>query len=429
MQKKLVLLLVAALSLLSVLPLAAQESVITLDFMCYQDGNECEVYDDLLTRFEADNPGIDVVVSEGTAYQDILEVLPIRVETGDAPDIARITSFPNFADAYLDMRPYMEDPDAFEANFADAVLASFRDADDGGLHGFPDGLTVTGPFINATLFEQAGVDIPEAGTSWEEWVEVLTEVRDATGVDYGFAIDNRGHRFAGPAISQGATLFDDEGNFDLAGDEGFQSFASILKGMLDSGLSPIETWSTGDSYVAADEYFRNANTVMYFSGSWQIGNFAENIGDAFDWQVVASPAGPGGSTGVSGGAALAAFDSGDDARNAAIATVMEYLASPEVYAEFSGRTLIIPANSGAVAEGVEFQSDNPAVVDALNAFSEASLGLTSDAISLNIHPFAFAYYGASNTRLQQYFAGELTVEEMTEALQADIDDAVANAEA
>ena len=36
-------------------------------FMCYSDGNECEVYDDVLSRFEAANPGVDVIVSDVSA--------------------------------------------------------------------------------------------------------------------------------------------------------------------------------------------------------------------------------------------------------------------------------------------------------------------------------------------------------------------------
>lgn len=167
---------------------------------------------------------------------------------------------------------------------------------------------------------------------------------------------------------------------------------------------------------------------MYFSGSWQVGGFADSIGDAFDWVVAPNPTGPGGSTGVAGGAGLAAFDSGDDAKNAAIAAVMEYLAQPEVYAEFSGRTLNIPANSGAVEAGVTFESDNPQVVAALNVFAVEATKLQDQALALNIHPFAFAYYGSSNTRLQQYFFGEIELADVTERLQADIDEAIANAE-
>ena len=31
---------------------------------------------------------------------------------------------------------------------------------------------------------------------------------------------------------------------------------------------------------------------MYMSGSWQVGQFADLIGDAFDWIVVPNPCGP-----------------------------------------------------------------------------------------------------------------------------------------
>jgi ABC-type glycerol-3-phosphate transport system substrate-binding protein len=63
---------------------AAQE----IRFMCYSDGNECEVYDDVLTRFEAENEGIDVIV-DVVPYQAILENLPVQLAAGTGPDMAR----------------------------------------------------------------------------------------------------------------------------------------------------------------------------------------------------------------------------------------------------------------------------------------------------------------------------------------------------
>ena len=406
---------------------AAQDDVTEVRFTCYQDGTECEVYEDLLDRFMEENPDISVVIDQ-VPYQDILDSLPTNVQVGEGPDIARITNFPELTEFYLDLRPLMEDPSLMEDNFNPAVLDAFRpEGDDDGLYGFPDALTVTAPFVNATLFEQAGVELLGEGATWEEWIDAMTEVAEATGIDYVFAIDNRGHRFAGPAMSMGATFFDEEGNFDLADDEGFATYAEMLKSWLDSGLSPRETWASGDALVDARTFFSNAQAVMYFSGSWQVGGFADTIGDAFDWVVVPNPTGPGGSTGVAGGAGIVAFDPNDEEKAQTIARVMEYLLQPEVYAEFSGRTLNIPAHAGAVEAGVEFQTDNEQVEAALNAFAQEAAKLQDQALLLNIHPFAFAYYGSSNTRLQQYFAGEITLEEMLQRLQEDIDDAVANA--
>lgn len=417
---------VAVLVLLFVQAVSAQDAI-EVRFTCYQDGTECEVYSDLLDTFMAENEGIEVVIDR-VEYQAILDSLPINVEVGEGPDIARITNFGELSEFYLDLRPLLDDASVLDDNYNAAVLAAFReDSMSDALHGFPDALTVTAPFVNATLFEQAGVDLPTEGATWADWEVALAEVSEATGLEYGFAIDNRGHRFAGPAMSMGANFFNEEGDFALEGDEGYTQMAEMLKEWLDNGLSPRETWATGDTYTAANEYFINVQTVMYFSGSWQVGGFADTIGDAFDWVVVPNPTGEGGSTGVAGGAGIVAFDSGDDAQNAAIAAVMEYLAQPEVVASFSAQTLNIPANAGAVELGVDFQADNPQVVAALGQFALEASKLQDQAVALNLHPFAFAYYGSSNTRLSQYFAGEIDLADVTARVQADIDEAVANA--
>jgi alpha-1,4-digalacturonate transport system substrate-binding protein len=167
---------------------------------------------------------------------------------------------------------------------------------------------------------------------------------------------------------------------------------------------------------------------MYFSGSWQVGGFANTIGDAFDWVVVPNPTGPGGSTGVVGGAGIAAFDSGDDARNDAITAVMEYLLQPEVYAEFSGRTLNIPAEAAALDLGIDYATDNPLVEAALTQFGLEVGKLQDQAWMVAFNPFSFAYFSASNTRLAQYFFGDIGLDDVTVRIQADIDDAMANAE-
>ena len=81
-------------------------------------------------------------------------------------------------------------------------------------------LTVTGPYVNKTLFDQAGVALPEGDTTWEEWADVTRQVAEATGTPLRWRWTASGHRLAGPAISEGATYFDDEG-YPAVDDEGF----------------------------------------------------------------------------------------------------------------------------------------------------------------------------------------------------------------
>jgi alpha-1,4-digalacturonate transport system substrate-binding protein len=396
--------------------------------MWYSDGVEGDVMRDLLDAFEADNADIKVIL-DVVPYGTIRDNLRVQVEAGEAPDMARITDFGGMAGFYLDLRPLLSDPSILESNFSPAVLAAFRTGDDdNGLYGFSDSLSVTAPFINRTLFEQAGIDVPsdvKDDVSWEEWTEVLTQVAEATGVDYAVAIDNKGHRFAGPAMSMGATFFNEDGDFDLADDEGFRAMAEIVKGWHDNQLTPPEVWlGSGGQYTAANEFFTNVQVVMYFSGSWQIGRFSNEVGDAFDWAVVPNPTGPGGSTGVAGGAGIVGFAQTEHPEE--VARVMEYLLQPEVYGEYSARSLFIPAHAAVVEMGVDFDTEDVSVAGALNQFALEAVKLQDQAIRLNLHPLAFAYYDASNTRLAQYFAGELTLDEAMARLQSDIDDAAAN---
>lgn len=410
----------------SLLPAAAQDTV-EIRFTWYSDGIEGTVMRDLLDRFEEANPDIRVVLDE-VPYATVRDNLRVQVEAGEAPDMARITDFAGMAGYYLDLRPLLEDPSLLEDNFNPAVLNAFRTGpDDNGLYGFPDQLSVTAPFINRTLFEQAGVDVPSDvmdKPTWEDWFAALEEVAAATGVQYAFAIDNKGHRFAGPAMSMGATFFDEEGNFDLQDDEGYRAFAMMLKDLMDRNLTPREIWLGSGQYASAHEYFVNVETVMYFSGSWQIGNFANAIGDAFDWEVVPNPYGPGGSTGVAGGAGIVGYN--QTRHPEAVARIMEYILQPEVYAEYSSRSLLIPAHEAVIAMGIEFDTEDSAVAAALTAFANEVPKFQDQAVALNPHPLAFAYYDASNTRLAQYFAGELTLDEAMQRLQEQLDEAAAN---
>ncbi len=78
--------------------------------------------------------------------------------------------------------------------------------------GFMTQLTVTGPFVNKTLFDQAGVKMPGDKATWEDWAKATKQVADKVQAPFPIAVDRSGHRFLGMAISEGAKLFDDKGN-------------------------------------------------------------------------------------------------------------------------------------------------------------------------------------------------------------------------
>ena len=110
--------------------------------MWYSDGVEGEVIQDLLNRFMDENPDINVIL-DNVAYQVIQEQLPIELEAGRGPDIARVTNIKTLADHWLDLTPHLADPEYWQANFGDQFDWMRPDGSDI-IPGFMTQLTLTG---------------------------------------------------------------------------------------------------------------------------------------------------------------------------------------------------------------------------------------------------------------------------------------------
>lgn len=405
---------------------AAEEpmDVVELRMTWYTDGVEDVVMRDLLDRFEAENPDIKVIL-DNVSYDTILETLPIQLEAGEGPDLARVTNLGGLSAYYLDLRPYLSDPAYWEENFGPFLNWLRKPGDTEGIYGMMTQLTVTGPYINATLFEQAGVDIPTGDTTWEEWADLTRQVAEATGTDFAMAIDRTGHRFAGPAISQGAKIFNEEG-YPAIDDEGFRKMSQLLVDWHADGTMPLDVWAGSTGYAPANEMFVNAQVVLYMSGSWQIGQFSNLIGDAFDWKVIPNPCGPAACSGMPGGAALVPIK--DTAHPEEVARVMEYLASEPVLEEFSAKTLFIPGHLGLSAKGVAYDTDLAAASDALSVFVSQVGKLDQTAFDLQAYPYNFAIFNATRDRLTQVILGELTLDEAMIRIQEDINTSITEAQ-
>lgn len=407
----------------ALLPLAAGAEQVRV--MWYSDGVEGEVIADLLERFEKENPEIDVVL-DNVAYQAIQEQLPIALEAGEGPDIARVTNIKALADHWLDLTPYVEDPAYWRENFGDKADWMRPDGSDA-ITGFMTQLTLVGGYANKTLFEQAGVEMPGKDATWDEWVEAADKVAKSQQLPAAFAVDRSGHRISGPNVSYGANYIAADGN-PAPVDDGTKAFVSKLVNWTNEGKHLKDVWvsAAGSTYRAAADDFINAQIPFYYSGSWQIANLSTKIGDNFDWVATGSPCGTDACSGLAGGAALVAVKYTKNPE--AVGKVMDYLASEDVVREFTERTLFLPAHKAVVAKGgLNFQSDDPNVKAALDKFVAASAEVAPNAAALPAWKWASAYYGALATRTSQAMAGELSLEEAFARMDSDIAESVAQA--
>ena len=397
---------------------------VTIRIAWYNDGNEGDVMRALLDRYEKENPGVKVVM-DTVAYADLDKTLQPQAEAGTPPDLARVTSLALYTKYLLDMTPYLKDAAAWEKNWSPQFLQALRPSGETkGLFGFPTQFTVSGPYINRTLFAQAGVPVPsdtKEKVTWDEWIAAATKVAQATKTDYAVAIDRSGHRFWGPSMSLCASYIESMTDKTFVVDTpGFRKAANMLVDWSTKKLMPAEVWGgSGGQYTAANTFFINGKLVFYFAGSWAVSQFSSGIGNKFEWDAVPNPTGDCGSTGMPGGAALVAFKASKNPKE--VGKLVDFLSSEAILEEFSAKTLFLPGHLGLAKKGIKY----PASDKVLNLFLKEVAKLSPESYNLQYHPLSTTFNVEMRDRLSQVVNKELTLDEAIKKIQAKMDEAAA----
>jgi alpha-1,4-digalacturonate transport system substrate-binding protein len=409
-------------SVLAMMSAGAAQAV-DLDLMISDVDGKAAIVAEFAERYKEVAPDVNITLNV-VGYDVLRDQLPVQLEAGAGPDLAFVTNLGGLQPYYVDLTPYV-DAAAWEAAYG-SVLPWYRAGNPDGIYGFHSELTVTGPYVNLTMFEEAGVELPPPGSTWEDWAEATRQVMAATGSYAGMVMDRSGHRFAGPAMSYGAKYFDENGK--LIVDEGFKTFAQMMLDWHTEGLMPPDIWPavSGAKYANGNELFFGQEVPFYMSGSWNTGNTQNNVGETFDWAVVPVPCGPAGCGVMPGGAGLVAFKSGDAAAEEAAARFVDWMAGEENAKEWYTRTFAIPAHAKFQQEGLDYASAgaSPAVNDGLNLFAQMAATAQKDT------PQAYLLQGSPKntiifTATVQYLAaamnGELTLDEALAKITEEVD--------
>jgi len=393
--------------------------------MCYQDGVECEVTADLAKRFEAQNPGTKVII-DTVPYKSIVEQLPVQLAAGQGPDIARVTDLGGLSKYYMDISAHLKNRKYWDDNFGATAAWLRPSATDKGIYGFMSQLTMTGPFVNKTLFDQAKVPMPGPKATWDDWMEASRKVAKATQIKAAAAWDRSGHRFAGPAISYGAKVFDAQGNPVI--DAGYKTTVNKFVAWHKDGGMMREVWAGtgGSTYASSIDEFINGNVAMVLAGSWQIGNLQNKVGTNFDWVAVPNPCGPAACSGIPGGAAWVALKTSKSPKE--VGAFMDFMASEAAYAEFSARTNNIPAHAGLAKKGVDYAGAKPAAKAALGVFSAGVAQLAPVAYQFQGYKFNRAIMLPTVSRVTQAIVGEMSTDEAVSKINSDMQDAIKQAQ-
>lgn len=151
---------------------------ITLEMSWWGDDNRAALFDEVITAFEEEYPNVSVTQTPVGSPDDLFNRLATDFGGGGAtaPDVFALGGAKpqeyGSAGALLDLSTVADfvQTDLYpEFSTTSAIV-------DGVLYGLPTGGNATAAFINADIFEQAGVDLPDASWTWDDLIEVANEI-------------------------------------------------------------------------------------------------------------------------------------------------------------------------------------------------------------------------------------------------------------
>lgn len=309
------------------------EKKVTLDFLWFSDGVEGKVMKEIIKDYQAKNKNIEIKLIE-VAYQDLDTKLKRMIAGGEPPALARITDTGNFADYAIDLTPYVGGEEEFTSQFLPAIKPYYVKGNK--IIATPMDVTANGIIYNKTLFDKAGVRVPQSPNeiwNWDEFVKALKVIKEKGRAKYGLLVDFTPRRFSTLVYQFGGSLMTEDGSAPAINNEKGVAALNYFIQLHKEGIIPESVWLGAEDPI---KLFRSGQAAAYLAGNWMLSNYKDI--ENFEWGVTYLPKKEMRST-VPGGKYIMGF------KNTGVedetANFVKYLASKEVNAKFNKDSLLL----------------------------------------------------------------------------------------
>ena len=255
-------------------------------------------HQEIIRRFEEANPDITVQL-EPVSGSDYYARLLTQIAAGDAPDIMNIgdDAVPQFVDAeaFLPLDDFIAGEDGLDTSiYLPGLLEPGQW--EGQQWFLPKDYSPMAVYYNKAIFDEYGVPYPEAGWTWDDLVDVATQLTVDTDGDG--TTDIWGLQLPGPWTTgfeywvgaAGGSLISEDGESFVGFMDSPETTAAVqlYQDLYHTyKVSPppadMSAWGGGNSE------FNNAQAAMMIFGRWFQGGFLENPN--IDLGLVGTPAG------------------------------------------------------------------------------------------------------------------------------------------
>lgn len=281
--------LVASLAL-TIAPAQAAEVHIKLVMASYTDAMT-PYYTDLITRFEAANPGIKVDL-DVVAWPEIGQKVKTLIASGQSPDVVNNDEFAGeAADGLLYKASEIVSP----STLADIIPAFMTNSQYKGVaYAVPDLASARAFFYNKTILKGAGVMKPPA--TWAELTAAAIKIKKKYPSVYPLAlplgVEEAQAEFTVWGGGNGARLYDTKTGKYTINTKKYLDSLLFLKGLVDKKLTqpnPGKTNRTDGAWTL----FAKGKVAMVDGGVFLPDWLSKNGGAAIKWGAAAFPHAPG----------------------------------------------------------------------------------------------------------------------------------------
>lgn len=299
----------------------SSDEPVTIEYFSFSAGEDnLPRLEAIVAAFEAENPNIKVDLRQAD-FGSYFTALQTRIAGNDAPDAFELNyeNFVTYADAGALLDLEASAPEIMDASvYYPGAYEAFNH--NGVQYGLPGSFSVVVLYYNRDLFDQAGLDYPDASWTWEEEAAAADAI-NALGDDiWGDYQPVQFFEFYKALAQNGGEFFnEDKSEATFNSPEGVAAAEWLVNKIGDVMPTTEEMGGQGD-----DALFKSGQIGMWHTGIWMFGAMD---GAEINWDIAVEPGNVSNASHFFSNGVVA---SANTEHPVEVATFLHFLASSEV---------------------------------------------------------------------------------------------------